>query len=157
MRHLVFEAESNHLGKAASREHDDWIPVTSRYPGAQPYTWSRRVLVLLDTGGVTISSYFDRQNLEGQWLNLEEGFGTVTHWHELPPLPSEAEQKAVLSEYEKLHPKKENKSVVVKSRWMNGSRSSRRSKRRPNSQPHAQPFKANEKSAPVQDEEIRWI
>ncbi len=150
-------AEDKHLGKAGNREHDDWIAVTSRYPGAQPYTWSRSVLVLLDTGGVTISSYFDRQNLEGQWLNLEEGFGTVTHWHELPPLPSEAEQKVVLTEYEKLHPKKENKAVVVKRRWTSRSSSRRRIDRVEEAQPYAQPFKANEKSAPVQDNEVRWI
>ncbi|NJR67948.1 MAG: hypothetical protein HC771_04190 [Synechococcales cyanobacterium CRU_2_2] len=93
-------AENKYLGKAEIRDNEGWIPVTSRYPGAQPYTWSRSVLVLLDTGGLAMSSYFDRQNLEGQWLNLEAGFGTVTHWHELPPVPSEAQQQDVLAALE---------------------------------------------------------
>ncbi len=80
-------SESRYLGKAGSRESKGWIPVEYRYPGSQPYTWSRSVLVLLNTGGMAISSYFDHPNQEGQWLGLDTGMGQVTHWHELPPLP----------------------------------------------------------------------
>lgn len=112
-------AETKHMGRAALREGEGWVPVTLRFPGAQPYTWSRSVLVLLDTGGVAISSYFDRQNLEGQWLNLEEGFGTVTHWHELPPVPPEQEQEEVLGQLEKLERRKQIKKPWKTSRQQN--------------------------------------
>ncbi len=104
-------AENKYLGKAGIRDNEGWIPVTCRYPGAQPYTWSRSVLVMLDTGGIAISSYLDRQNLDGQWLNLEEGFGTVTHWHELPPTPSDEQQQAVMAVIEKTRKPKHQGTV----------------------------------------------